>query len=114
MPQTSGEPGLPVCMFGASWGQRLPVCLDDCCCRKLLALGQHPTPTPLNLPRSEAGALAPLLQLLHVGSQLAGGERRTAIAALQALEPLAAEPGCRAQLVEPCVRWGGRAGRQGG
>ncbi|KAI7844752.1 hypothetical protein COHA_001635 [Chlorella ohadii] len=51
----------------------------------------------------EAQAVKPLLQLLHAGSQLAGGDRRTAIAALQALEPLVAEPGCQAQLAEPCI-----------
>jgi hypothetical protein len=44
------------------------------------------------------------VQLLQVGMQLAGGERRTAIAALQALEPLVAEPGCQEQLAGPCVR----------
>ncbi|PRW51064.1 hypothetical protein C2E21_5389 [Chlorella sorokiniana] len=51
----------------------------------------------------EAQAVKPLLQLLHVGSQLAGGERRAAIAALQALEPLVGEPSCQAQLAEPCI-----------
>ena len=48
--------------------------------------------------------MPPLLQLLHVGSQLAGGERRVAIAALQALEPLVAQPGCQQELAEPCAR----------
>ncbi|KAI3427181.1 hypothetical protein D9Q98_007118 [Chlorella vulgaris] len=55
----------------------------------------------------QAGALAPLLQLLAAGLQLAGGERRAAVAALQALEPLAADPGCQKQLLEDCVRGSG-------
>ncbi|PSC75524.1 vacuolar 8 [Micractinium conductrix] len=50
----------------------------------------------------EAGGLAPLVQLLGVGLQLAGGERRTAVAALQALQPLVGEPGCQEQLAGPC------------
>lgn len=43
----------------------------------------HLMPSAFLLDR-EARALQPLLQLLNVGSQLAGGERRAAIAALQA------------------------------
>lgn len=55
--------------------------------------------------RREAGALQPLLQLLHAGAQLAGGQRRAAIAALAALEPLVSEPGCQEELAGPCTRW---------
>ncbi|KAL4443968.1 hypothetical protein ABPG75_011705 [Micractinium tetrahymenae] len=57
---------------------------------------------------SEAGALAPLVQLLFQGLQAAGGERRTAIAALQALEPLVSEAECQKQLVGPCVSASGQ------
>ncbi len=48
-----------------------------------LALQPHPCLTSPACPHSEAQAVKPLLQLLHAGSQLAGGDRRTAIASLQ-------------------------------
>lgn len=66
------------------------------------------------LPRccSEAGALPPLVQLLFQGLQAAGGERRTAIAVLQALEPLVSGAECQKQLAGPCARCA--AGRAGG
>ena len=65
----------------------------------------------------EAGALPPLLHLLalHAGRHGAAtaaapagaAERRTALAALQALESLVGEAGCQALVLEPCIRWVG-------
>ena len=68
----------------------------------VLTLPRPALPARHGAQRREAGGLAPLVQLLGVGLQLAGGERRTAVAALQALQPLVGEPGCQEQLAGPC------------